>query len=198
MSEYPSYLIHYGIEGQKWGVRRFQNEDGTLTQEGIKRYSKLLDKSQTSNRAKKKMEKFERKTDIYGRNTRISEYNSVKENLRVSKRFDYDKEDKASEYSNSAADKRQIGKNPISDIKKYVNVSLETANKLVNGDQSEDAQKIVQEYMNRRMNGLNYILWEVGDFNSELHKPSRYNQVDYSYHVKKKKISQKKWGNGDE
>ena len=40
MSEqiYPSYLIHYGIEGQKWGVRRFQNEDGSLTEEGKKRY----------------------------------------------------------------------------------------------------------------------------------------------------------------
>lgn len=38
MSEYPSYLIHYGILGQKWGVRRFQNEDGTLTDEGKARY----------------------------------------------------------------------------------------------------------------------------------------------------------------
>lgn len=37
MSEYPSYLIHYGIEGQKWGVRRFQNEDGTYTDSGLLR-----------------------------------------------------------------------------------------------------------------------------------------------------------------
>jgi hypothetical protein len=33
-----SYLIHYGIKGQKWGIRRYQNEDGTLTAEGKKRY----------------------------------------------------------------------------------------------------------------------------------------------------------------
>lgn len=32
------YLIHYGILGQKWGIRRFQNEDGTLTSAGRKRY----------------------------------------------------------------------------------------------------------------------------------------------------------------
>lgn len=32
-------LIHYGIPGQKWGVRRYQNEDGSLTPAGKKRYS---------------------------------------------------------------------------------------------------------------------------------------------------------------
>lgn len=37
MSEYPSYLIHYGTPGQKWGVRKYQNEDGTWTEEGLRR-----------------------------------------------------------------------------------------------------------------------------------------------------------------
>lgn len=32
-----TYLIHHGIKGQKWGVRRFQNSDGTLTEEGKRR-----------------------------------------------------------------------------------------------------------------------------------------------------------------
>lgn len=38
--EYPTYLIHYGIQGQKWGVRRFQNEDGTWTEDGLVRRRK--------------------------------------------------------------------------------------------------------------------------------------------------------------
>lgn len=31
-------LYHYGIKGQKWGVRRYQNPDGTLTPAGRERY----------------------------------------------------------------------------------------------------------------------------------------------------------------
>lgn len=45
MWEY-NYLEHYGIAGQKWGVRRFQNEDGTLTEAGKQRYLSGLTESQ--------------------------------------------------------------------------------------------------------------------------------------------------------
>ena len=31
-------LYHHGIKGQKWGIRKYQNEDGTLTAEGKARY----------------------------------------------------------------------------------------------------------------------------------------------------------------
>ena len=30
---------HYGVTRMRWGVRRYQNRDGTLTKAGIKRYS---------------------------------------------------------------------------------------------------------------------------------------------------------------
>ncbi len=43
--EENQYLIHYGIKGQKHGVRRFQNEDGTLTAEGKDRYAGKTDYS---------------------------------------------------------------------------------------------------------------------------------------------------------
>ena len=37
-TDWDTGLQHYGIQGMKWGVRRFQNEDGSLTDKGQKRY----------------------------------------------------------------------------------------------------------------------------------------------------------------
>lgn len=37
---YPNELLHSGIKGQKWGIRRYQNQDGSLTDAGKNRYKK--------------------------------------------------------------------------------------------------------------------------------------------------------------
>ena len=59
MFEYPTYLIHYGTLGQKWGVRKYQNEDGTWTEEGLRRRRKLYDSD--SNKLTKSGEKYYKK-----------------------------------------------------------------------------------------------------------------------------------------
>ena len=35
---HEDYLEHHGVKGQHWGVRRYQNEDGSLTAEGREKY----------------------------------------------------------------------------------------------------------------------------------------------------------------
>ena len=71
-------LYHHGIKGQKWGVRRFQNDDGTLTEEGKARYgsgsveemsdaSKKLYKSDRKNALKEAKSERKELSKIYGK-----------------------------------------------------------------------------------------------------------------------------------
>lgn len=52
-----TYLKHHGIKGQKWGQRRYQNEDGSLTAAGKERYGVALAKYGKADRLGKKLTK---------------------------------------------------------------------------------------------------------------------------------------------
>ena len=60
------YLCHHGILGMKWGVRRYQNKDGSLTAAGRKRYGKKISKyaEAEENRYSKLAKKAKKKGDI--------------------------------------------------------------------------------------------------------------------------------------
>lgn len=76
---YESELVHHGIKGQKWGVRRYQNKDGSLTSAGKKRYSKEY---------KKQAEKVTQ--DIRNNLGRLSD----EANVEVAERFNREQERK--------------------------------------------------------------------------------------------------------
>ena len=52
-----NYLCHYGIKGMKWGVRRYQNGDGSLTLAGKKRALKIQDRYTTMSNDRKYRDK---------------------------------------------------------------------------------------------------------------------------------------------
>ena len=48
LSDSSEYLKHHGIKGMKWGVRRYQNKDGSLTNAGKARYNEpIVDRTST-------------------------------------------------------------------------------------------------------------------------------------------------------
>lgn len=63
------FLCHYGITGQKWGIRRFQNEDRTLTEEGKRRYAK--DPEPESKSWKKSEARYLSDDELRRRNNRL-------------------------------------------------------------------------------------------------------------------------------
>ena len=82
MVVYSDELCHYGIRGMRWGIRRYQNADGTLTEAGRKRVSKLRDSnSRLTGRRDKLTKRMEFQTRKYANS--ISKANQKAAELRV-------------------------------------------------------------------------------------------------------------------
>jgi hypothetical protein len=78
--EHNNELYHWGVKGMKWGVRRYQNPDGSLTNAGKKRQARIERKDQK--KLQKKQTAWERKV----KNNWVDAYNSAAD--KINKRMD--------------------------------------------------------------------------------------------------------------
>lgn len=68
-------IYHHGVPGQKWGVRRYQNKDGSLTSAGRKRMAKSM----------MKYKLFETKKDLKQQINKNNKFNKIKKIEKVKK-----------------------------------------------------------------------------------------------------------------
>ena len=81
-------LYHHGIKNQKWGVRRFQNPDGTLTEAGKRRYG--TKKNFEAGRTLKQAKEYERKKGeaiASGKTSEIQKYSKDMTPAQMAKAF---------------------------------------------------------------------------------------------------------------
>lgn len=137
---YENYdeLYHHGILGMKWGIRRFQNKDGSLTPEGRKRM-------QENDDSERKQESVEQKKE------RIRKSRSAKELYKNADLFT-DKE-LTDAYSRLAVEKKikDLIPKETSKGKKFIDDALskvDTANKVLESGTKlyNNIDKLIQLY----------------------------------------------------
>ena len=113
-------LYHHGIKGQRWGVRRYQNKDGSLTAAGRKRAQKDL------NSLSKAMSKHLDSTNDYQRSVKRTYFVDEKGNNRWDEKGNGYFDDNGGIYTHDINKYRQknINEQSYLNIKKFYNKNM--------------------------------------------------------------------------
>lgn len=121
------YLMHFGIKGQKWGVRRFQNSDGTLTAAGKERYGSEKEQKKFAEKLMKGRTDMRKTPQVKHAVANLED--AVKEERIQRKRYDSEFEKTSREFYN---DKKLLDKYTEKSIDKILRDQPNVANEFRN------------------------------------------------------------------
>lgn len=153
------YLKHHGIKGQKWGVRRFQKKDGSLTPEGRKRYGDsdgdiagAAEKKQSAkdvrvNNAAKKYLNEDGTLNNEGKRKFMSKEDMMNS---LRKADDLNRLNSASELTSGAKQMAEVGKQKVSEKRRREQAALDEELKTLLRDKASNmSDKELRDIANR-------------------------------------------------
>lgn len=119
-------LYHHGVKGQKWGIRRYQNYDGSYTKAGLKRYYAAKEKYDKAEDRVKRAKESGSKTELT--NARIEMKRAKRE---LNKHYKHLKQDKLADQGKELYSKGKTitGNNDLTRTLAAISAGLLTINK---------------------------------------------------------------------
>lgn len=149
-----NYLVHHGILGMKWGVRRFQNKDGSLTAAGRSRYGS----SKNGISVESKKTTFSYKTNPYGFATE-KEYNEWVEAGRPKRKaetinYEYNTHKYQTKGNKTSKD---VDEEDYDKAYKYDQIGMEAVDTYMKSGKDEVSKLLSKEFNNKK---FDFILME--------------------------------------
>lgn len=135
-------LYHHGIKGQKWGVRRYQKKDGTLTKAGLKRYGTVANFNKVQ-RAEAKAKKDAEKAKAKARTE--AEINKIRKKYKIDQNGKSDATTESKSKESTKPKTKSMSEMSDDEIRSKINrIQLENQLKSLQPKQVKKGEKFVK------------------------------------------------------